>query len=456
LLLAFSALLTLAIGLGLIRWLAPGLLGVPADLQLVQTSDKVPPFYENVFRLDDIRSRSFILPDPLLPRAKPLIGDAGASGPNDLLGFRNRAIPAQATVVAIGDSQTYGNNAALEGNWPSVLGRELGLWPSSVYGMATGGWSAIEYLYIADKAHALRPRLIIVAFYSGNDPLEAFVRAYGNPNWSEFRIDPSLTAGDAPKVVFPAPAEDVWQADFSDGAAMRFTPTLRYSSIQSHPAVNTGWDIMASAAERIDQMCQRSGIALLLTLIPTKETAMRQKVAASGVSPPAAYVRLVEEEAKRIAWFEERLRALPHGRYVDVVGPLQEAASIQQQLYPTDQDGHPLAAGYALIGSTLAAAVDPEPLRPALGAYAVGPKPDTIYQLRLMTDQGWWLFDGPDTFRDNGWEADVVESNAQPEPIVRYSNGTEFSSAPFLGVIDHANQDRFGPAAVPDSTPTAR
>ena len=39
-------LVTLAAALGLLRWLAPGLLGVPADLQMVQTSKKVPPFFD--------------------------------------------------------------------------------------------------------------------------------------------------------------------------------------------------------------------------------------------------------------------------------------------------------------------------------------------------------------------------------------------------------------------------
>jgi hypothetical protein len=50
LLLSISVLVTLIAALGIIRWMAPGLLGVPVDLQLVQVDEKLPPFYEGAFR----------------------------------------------------------------------------------------------------------------------------------------------------------------------------------------------------------------------------------------------------------------------------------------------------------------------------------------------------------------------------------------------------------------------
>lgn len=447
LLLAISTVLTLILGIALVHWLAPGLLGIPADLKLVRTSEEVPPFFDNVFRPEDLTSRDFLLPDPLLSRAKPLINDMGSAGPNDLLGFRNRMIPNRAAVISIGDSQTYGNNAALERNWPSVLGRELGLRPQALYSMATGGWSAIEYLYIADKAHALRPRLIIVAFYSGNDPVEAFVRAYGNPNWQALRLDPSLSADDAPKIPFPAPKDEIWHTRLSDGTEMAFTPTLRHGSIKSHPAVDTGWRIMAAVAEQLSEVCRRTGTDLLFTLIPTKETAMRKRIAAGDAEPPTAYRELVVDEASRIAWFSERLSALPHGRYLDVVGPLQRAALTSSGLYPTEPDGHPLADGYAVIARTLAQAIDADALQPKLGAYAVGPATDDLRQLRLLTEDGWWLFDGVERFAANGWVDALSEPGTGKAPAVPYSDGAEFSAAPYLGVIDRVDRSRFGPDA---------
>ncbi len=71
-----SVLITLIIALGWIRWLAPGLLGIPPDLQLVQVDKRIPPFYDNIFRLEDYASKDFIINDPnTIQRAKPLFPD---------------------------------------------------------------------------------------------------------------------------------------------------------------------------------------------------------------------------------------------------------------------------------------------------------------------------------------------------------------------------------------------
>jgi hypothetical protein len=142
LLMAASALSTLLLGIGLIRWLAPGLLGVPTDLQLVKVSKTLPPFFEGVFREESEREpEGFLLNDPYTKvRGRPLnlaIGGLG-EGPNDLLGFRNRGVPNVADVVVLGDSQTYGNNAVLDENWPSQLAGLLKARRATVYNMALG------------------------------------------------------------------------------------------------------------------------------------------------------------------------------------------------------------------------------------------------------------------------------------------------------------------------------
>ena len=167
-----------AVVLGLLRLLAPQLLGAPIDMEMVQASEEVPPFFDGVFREADQAAEGFLIPDPFLHRRpKPLLFD-DAKGPTDLLGFRNRAVPSVADVVVIGDSQTWGNNATLELNWPSQLGEALGVKRPVVYGMAVGGWGAVEYLEIFPKALRLRPRVIVVALYAGNDPLDSFTRAF--------------------------------------------------------------------------------------------------------------------------------------------------------------------------------------------------------------------------------------------------------------------------------------
>jgi hypothetical protein len=54
----------LVVALGLIRWIAPGLLGYTVDQQLVRVSKEIPSFYENIFRPEDIESEDFILNEP--------------------------------------------------------------------------------------------------------------------------------------------------------------------------------------------------------------------------------------------------------------------------------------------------------------------------------------------------------------------------------------------------------
>ncbi len=78
-----------------------------------------------------------------------------------------------ADIVTIGDSQTFGNNASLENNWPSRLRSELADKRPVLYSMAAGGWGAVRYLDIFMNATVLQPR-VVVAFSTGNDPLDSF------------------------------------------------------------------------------------------------------------------------------------------------------------------------------------------------------------------------------------------------------------------------------------------
>ena len=127
LLLVAVTLITLSVALGGIRFLAPELLGISTDLQLVQIDTKVPPFFNNIFRTEDYVSDELILSDPVTKhRAKPKFADHEYFGPHDLLGFRNRSIPNHAEVVVIGDSMTYGNNAPIDMNLPGHLKLLLG------------------------------------------------------------------------------------------------------------------------------------------------------------------------------------------------------------------------------------------------------------------------------------------------------------------------------------------
>jgi len=113
---------------------------------------------------------------------------------HDALGFRNTQVPDHANVVAIGDSQTYGINATRDSSWPHQLGVLL---QEPVYNMSLGGYGPLEYLFLAEHdAEKLRPRLLLVGFYFGNDLMDAYYVAHGRPYWHAWRETDSKKAGE--------------------------------------------------------------------------------------------------------------------------------------------------------------------------------------------------------------------------------------------------------------------
>jgi lysophospholipase L1-like esterase len=357
LLAAGSVLLTVVTTVALLRWLAPQLLGVPADLQLVQASETVPPFFENIFRAQDFAGDGLLLHDPYTnTRFRPLLPADGSSGPHDLLGFRNSGIPNHPAVIVIGDSQTYGFGEPFANNWPNQMARLL---QQDVYSMAVGGWGAVQYLDIAGKAFMLRPQTVIIAFYTGNDPLDAFATAYGNDHWQSLRVDTQLDKADAPEIGNLLSVEDAWPVRFTDGTYIVFTPKGRLAVNDSgHPAVRAGYAIMAEVARRITALARQHDIRVVFTVIPTRELVYAGKVAQAQLSAPATYRELVHMELANIETLVGSISSLPGAGYVDLIQPLQAAALSDAALYPRQWDGHPGKQGYAVIARTLARALE--------------------------------------------------------------------------------------------------
>jgi lysophospholipase L1-like esterase len=99
------------------------------------------------------------------------------------------------------------------------------------------------------------------------------------------------------------------------------------------------------------------GVAVVFTVVPTKELAFANRVAASGLQAPAAYSELVRREQRNIDAFRASLVNDGGIAYVDVVEPLQHAAMGEVPIYPENENGHPVAAGYRVIAEALAPAV---------------------------------------------------------------------------------------------------
>lgn len=438
LLLSAVALVTLAASLGILRWLAPQLIGLPVDLRLVKTSETVPPFYEGVFRQADYSTDELLLNDPVtVTRGRPRFPELATLGPHDVLGFRNREVPLYADIAVIGDSQTYGNNVALESNWPSRMTEALIDHQSVTYNMASGGWGGVQYLEMATKATTFQPRLLIVAFYTGNDSLESFRLAYELEQFKDLRPTPDLGAEDMPAVKFPAPPEQLWKVSFEDGFETTFTPSLRLPANDDHPVVRAGYGVMANAAREIRRVTRPFGAAVIFTIIPTKEYVFSDKIRHEGIVPPPEYQRLVSEEAKQIAEFADTLRSIPDADYVDVTKPLIAAAVAGHSIYPGNENGHPVEGGYAVIAEALATAAR-DKLRKQIRGVVVVPVGADNGALFLVRSDGAWRLPGIRQALDNGWSRDQIK-------IVSVR---DLAGLPRRGILDVVDPNRFGPDAV--------
>jgi lysophospholipase L1-like esterase len=320
---------------------------------------------------------------------------------HDALGFRNVEVPASAEVVAIGDSMTYGVGAPRDASWPQQLGKLLG---QRVYNMGLGGYGPLQYLHLTQStAKRLKPRLIIVGFYMGNDLMDAFYLARGRAHWHGWRVsteaEPSLTdldrAGQAePKKRFAAlrdwlarnsvlysviratllprvqakeqeamaeradPGVRMLWIDASDPAARTiFTPQLRLSAVDLDIAsVREGMEISQKAFAALKAEVDRQGVRLLTVLIPTKERVYCRQIARSRHTMPPAFIKLCEAEARANAELTKFFGE--HGiAYVDVTLALESQIERRVRVYPGDADGHPQPTGYGVMAQEIAAAL---------------------------------------------------------------------------------------------------
>ena len=432
-LLILSSLISVGIGLLVLRLAVPRLFGASQDLKLLQLDTKVPAFFDNIFRDQDRTARDLTVLDPIVRmRGRPFYPETAGLGPHDVLGFRNREVPIVADVVTIGDSFTYGNNAALANNWPSVLKSRLG---SPVYSLAMGGWGAVQYLDIFSKALFLEPRVAVVAFYSGNDALDSFKDAYGIDRFADLRVDSTLTADDMPEIKFPAPPEQWWEVKLRDGTSTTFSPELRLAcNNRKTPAVRAGYTIMAEVVRRLAAKADSEQVKLVVTIIPTKELVFAPRIEREGITPTAPYAALIANEQENIAEFESACKLIPGVTYVDLVEALRACVAVDAHAYPTSSDGHPLAAGYRAIGEHLASALSGDLPNLHDGFYCLrGPDDRPWYY--LYRNQELWVFHRPRVAEQNGW------ATADARPV----SSRDIARLEVAGIITATDPARFGP-----------
>ena len=382
--LVFFRMLTLLIGL------ITGLLAAEVGLRIVEKA-----------RLGD-RAALTMVSDPALGN-KVLPNSPG----HDANGFRNASVPAQADLVALGDSQTWGVNVQTAEAWPQQLEKLSG---RSVYNMGVGGYGPIQYWILTDKALGLSPKVIVVGLYFGNDLYDAYALTYSNERYAELRstraTDQLMTdtigtraqsfwdeeknfhnnyGRSSPtrwsfwlrehsaigrllnrKGLWPAPTDvdyeidRAWARAHPDHGAVcedadirtAFTTAYRLTGLDlDDPRVSEGLRITEEVLWRAHQKTDNAGVNLLVLLIPTKELVYADLMEREG-KLTGTFARLVEMERQARHNVESWCTG-KRIRCVDALPNLQNEIARRQQIYPSTTESHPNAAGYRVLATTV-------------------------------------------------------------------------------------------------------
>ena len=316
----------------------------------------------------------------------------GAAG-HDAWGFRNRAVPARGDVVTIGDSQTYGVGVPRLDSWPAQLAEITG---RQVYNAALPGYSPVQYYELLRRyALRLKARVVVIGFYFGNDLLETYRTVYALPHYAALRRhDVPPIASQAPTLGTASPhsrrlqrwlarhsvlygvtlstilkqhaqrAELIIREPGSDMPRIRqspvstvFTPAWRLRALDLRsPKVVEGLRLTLAYFERMARLCDSAGVRLVIALIPTKERVYQSLIETDPALREHAVLReLLAQEGE----VDHRVRAFLDQRgiaHVDLLPILQDALG-HTAIYPPDEDGHPTAAGQAVIARAVGRAI---------------------------------------------------------------------------------------------------
>jgi hypothetical protein len=319
----------------------------------------------------------------------------GGSAGHDAWGYRNRAVPEQAEIVAIGDSQTYGVAASAANSWPAWMDR---MREEAVYNLAQNGYGPVQYLYMLEnQALGLSPSTIVVGFYFGNDFYDTWATVYRYDAWKQLR-DERLVESFRPALetlrvrqerpLGLAKKTKEWlshhsilyrKVDYSpigqwlhrvqqilpqetdvnhlfqdvEGTVVEFRPRTRLGAVDlEDPRIQEGLRIsQVVLAEMHDTAVERE-IRFVLALIPTKERVFGDYLLEVEHAETLAIVeRLIENEDRSRA----AIRGFAEARGIEVIDllPPLKAVAGEAKIYPKHTEGHPNAEGYRVIAEAI-------------------------------------------------------------------------------------------------------
>jgi hypothetical protein len=262
--------------------------------------------------------------------------------------------------------------------------------------MGLGGYGPNQYFHLlTTKALKLRPRLIAVGLYIGDDFENAFLITYGLEHWAHLRtlspgqVDFNIWAAPPPEswhkrvrvwlsqhsvlyqLVFHGPLLGRFQGELQIRNADRISAEVTTLAVpeknileafrpggmlrvldQDNPAVREGMRITLRLLAEADAIARRNGIRFLVVVIPTKEMVFadylernRQIHLGETIDRLLANERRAREATFR--FFRESGIA-----YVDALPALRR--SVGDRLYArTASDMHPSGNGYRVIAEAV-------------------------------------------------------------------------------------------------------
>ncbi|PWT85605.1 MAG: hypothetical protein C5B58_02810 [Acidobacteria bacterium] len=259
---------------------------------------------------------------------------------------------------------------------------------------------------LESKAVKLKPSIVIVGFYFGNDLADAFARVYSKDYFKQFRTSEfaansdnegigqivSDNGGILGSVRYTLSRHSVLyrSAMLAFGDSLRFTemkytnspditvfdaPSLgirtgftpiAISSVLNlnDPTIREGLRLTLDLFEQMKGFCDARAIRFYVVLLPTKESVFSRYIDSADFQLPnqAAIHAVIESEGQvknlMTGYFKEH-----DIDFIDVAKPLAAAVG-SQQIYPENADVHPNKYGYQIIAKTIGVRLQSENRRP--------------------------------------------------------------------------------------------
>jgi len=331
---------------------------------------------------------------------------------HDQKGFRNKLVPDKVSIVAMGDSQTYGMGVKANDAWPQMLGK---LAEIKTYNMAWGGYGPAHSVLLWEEAIDLKPKLVIEAFYAGNDLYDSYHLLYDMKQIQELKTtDKNIikTIDDAEKIeplaekieklftmgrnrknnsaptrtmireffinhaklygilratkrILENSSSDftwklfkqraLWNEEYCqiierDNIKTILTPKYRLCAVNlNDPRIAEGHRVSLEAIRLMKERALKVNIEFMVLLIPTKEMVFKNVVYEDLADDiPEVYKTIIENE--ELLWGKTKI-FLNNKRvdFIDALPILRECVRNGIQPYKLSWDGHLNAIGHRAI-----------------------------------------------------------------------------------------------------------